>query len=87
MAWVRCWREKAGQQPRPRVMLAAHLDEIGFMVQGVTAPGLSAASGPGRLGADLAAGKAADNPEFVRTAGRGGGGDAGTFQKREQKGS
>ncbi len=30
--------EKAGK-PRPRVMLAAHLDEIGFMVQGVTAQG------------------------------------------------
>ncbi len=30
--------EKAGN-PGPRVMLAAHLDEIGFMVQGVTAQG------------------------------------------------
>jgi putative aminopeptidase FrvX len=30
--------EKAGK-PRPRLMLAAHLDEIGFMVQGVTAQG------------------------------------------------
>jgi putative aminopeptidase FrvX len=30
--------EKAGRS-RPRVMLAAHLDEIGFMVQGVTAQG------------------------------------------------
>ena len=30
--------EKAGK-PKPRVMLAAHLDEIGFMVQGVTAQG------------------------------------------------
>jgi endoglucanase len=31
--------EKAGQQTRPRLMLAAHLDEIGFMVQGVTPQG------------------------------------------------
>jgi putative aminopeptidase FrvX len=31
--------EKAGQQPRPRLLLAAHLDEIGFMVQGVTPQG------------------------------------------------
>jgi putative aminopeptidase FrvX len=30
--------EKAGK-PGPRIMLAAHLDEIGFMVQGVTAQG------------------------------------------------
>ena len=31
--------EKAGQYPEPRVMLAAHLDEIGFMVQGITPQG------------------------------------------------
>ncbi len=31
--------EKIGQAPRPRLMLAAHLDEIGFMVQGVTPQG------------------------------------------------
>ena len=30
---------KAGQQSRPRLLLAAHLDEIGFMVQGVTPQG------------------------------------------------
>jgi putative aminopeptidase FrvX len=31
--------EKAGQHPKPRLMLAAHLDEIGFMVQSVTPQG------------------------------------------------
>jgi len=31
--------EKAGTQPHPRIMIAAHLDEIGFMVQGITAQG------------------------------------------------
>jgi putative aminopeptidase FrvX len=31
--------EKVGAQPHPRIMLAAHLDEIGFMVQGITAQG------------------------------------------------
>ncbi len=31
--------EKAGQHRQPRLMLAAHLDEIGFMVQGVTPQG------------------------------------------------
>jgi endoglucanase len=31
--------EKAGQNRQPRLMLAAHLDEIGFMVQGVTPQG------------------------------------------------
>jgi putative aminopeptidase FrvX len=31
--------EKAGLQRKPRLMLAAHLDEIGFMVQGVTPQG------------------------------------------------
>jgi putative aminopeptidase FrvX len=30
---------KAGQQARPRLLLAAHLDEVGFMVQGVTPQG------------------------------------------------
>jgi endoglucanase len=30
---------KAGQHEKPRLMLAAHLDEIGFIVQGVTAQG------------------------------------------------
>jgi len=31
--------EKPGTSPRPRLMLAAHLDEIGFMVQSITAQG------------------------------------------------
>lgn len=31
--------EKTGQDQSPRLMLAAHLDEVGFMVQGVTAQG------------------------------------------------
>ncbi len=31
--------EKTGNQPHPRIMLAAHLDEIGFMVQGITSQG------------------------------------------------
>jgi len=31
--------EKTGQHARPRLMLAAHLDEIGFMVQNVTSQG------------------------------------------------
>ncbi len=31
--------EKMGTQAKPRLLLAAHLDEIGFMVQGITAQG------------------------------------------------
>lgn len=31
--------EKPGSHPRPRVLLAAHLDEIGFMIQGITSTG------------------------------------------------
>jgi len=31
--------DKTGTQARPRLLLAAHLDEIGFMVQGITAQG------------------------------------------------
>ncbi len=31
--------EKVGTQGKPRLLLAAHLDEIGFMVQGITAQG------------------------------------------------
>jgi putative aminopeptidase FrvX len=32
--------EKAGRQEKPRVMLCAHMDEIGFMVQSITDTGL-----------------------------------------------
>jgi endoglucanase len=32
--------EKAGSQSRPRLLLAAHMDEIGFMVQSITDQGL-----------------------------------------------
>lgn len=31
--------QKSGLHPQPRIMLAAHLDEIGFMVQGITPQG------------------------------------------------